>query len=227
MTYRDDRDADRARIAALEAELAAAKAHISELEGRRDQALVLASKGALVANTPESAPRKSASERWFGAPFDLNLNKEVTGSYPVDQFEDIVERIREIARDPGRTELLKSSLTWQSTTGAKSTGPFLAVTVTVRDGVTKIAAGDKLGMAAGAIYGGVGGGVGGGAIMLPILASVAVPILAPVFAVGWIGGTYAGTRAIFKRVARRRARQLQQIFDAVCDEISRTIARQG
>jgi len=35
VSYRDDRDADRARIEALEQELAQAKAKVDELEGKR------------------------------------------------------------------------------------------------------------------------------------------------------------------------------------------------
>jgi hypothetical protein len=52
MTYRDDRDADQARIAALEQELAATRDKLAALEGRQSQALVLASQGALVPRRP-------------------------------------------------------------------------------------------------------------------------------------------------------------------------------
>lgn len=218
MTYRDDRDADRARIEALESELAAANAKVADLEGRRDQALVLASRGALAPGAP-----KTASERWFGAPLELMLSRELAGSYPIERCEEIIERLRELTRDPGRSEVLRSSLTWQSTAGAKSTGPFIAITVTVRDGVTRVVASDRLGQAAGAVFGGIGGGVGGGAIVFPVMASVAVPVLAPLFIGGWLAGSYFGTRAIFKRVGRRRAIHLQQVLDAVCDEISRAL----
>src|SRR5436190_1584194 len=68
MTYRDDRDADRARIESLEAELAQANQRVAELEGRREQALVLAGGGAL-----DRAGHKSASQTWFGAPLRLAL----------------------------------------------------------------------------------------------------------------------------------------------------------
>ena len=46
MAYREDRDADQARIEALEGELALAKQQIAQLEGRKEQALVLASERA-------------------------------------------------------------------------------------------------------------------------------------------------------------------------------------
>ena len=219
MTYRDDRDADRARITALEAELAATKQKLAEVEGRRDQALVVATNTAL----QRSASGTSSAKFWFGAPFDIAFSKEFTGSFQVDRFEDVIERIRTITRDSGRSELLKTSLTWSASAGPKSTGPFTVVTVSVRDGVTRVLATDLLSQLAGALYGGVGGGVGGGAIIAPILASAAAPVLAPVFFIGWFGGVYWGTRALYKRIARKRAEQLQQLFDAVCEEVARGI----
>lgn len=220
MSYRDDRDADQARILSLEAELKDAKQRVAELEGRRETALVRAEEGALA----RSASGKSASKFWLGTPLELALSKEFDGTFPVDRFEDIIERIRSLTRDAGRSELLKTSMTWSASAGPKTTGPFTTVTVSVRDGVTRVVVTDRLSALAAALYGGIGGGVGGGAIMLPILATAAVPVLAPVFFVGWLGGVFGGTRLIYKRVARRRAEQMQQLFEAVCEEVARSIS---
>ncbi len=214
MSYRDDRDADQARIDALEQELAATREKLATLEGRQSQALVLASQSALVRGGVQSG-----AARWFGAPGQLQLTRRFDGAFPAERFEELIERIREIMRDPGRTELLRSSLTWFASRGEKSPGPFRVVTVTIRDGITTLAVTDRLGGLAGAIYGGVGGGVGGGGLGLPIMASVAVPVLAPVFILGWLGGVFLGTREIFKRAARRRAVALQQLFDALAADI--------
>ena len=217
MTYRDDREADQARIAALEQELAEARAKVEVLEGRQSQALVLATKGALVRGGNDEAVAK-----WFGAPGSLQFARRFDGAFPAERFEELIERIREITRDPGRTELLKSSLTWFASR-EKSTGPSRVVTVTVRDGVTTLTVTDRLTNLAGAIYGGVGGGVGGGGLSLPILASTAVPFLAPVFILGWLGGAFLGARSIYKRAARRRAVALQQLFDTLVADIERAI----
>jgi len=217
MTYRDDRDADQARIAALEQELAVTRDKLATLEGRQSNALVLASQGAL-ARTDGS----SAATRWFG-PSNLQLARRFDGAFPADRFEEIIERIREVTRDPGRTELLKSSLTWFASRGEKSTGPFRVVTLTIRDGATTLTVSDRLASLAGAIYGGVGGGVGGGGLGLPIVASAAVPFLTPVFILGWLGGVFLGARSIFKRAAHRRAVALQQLFDALVIDIERTL----
>ena len=219
MSYRDDRDADQARIAALEHELADARARLAAAEGRDAQALVRASAGGLVA----AADAPGAAARWFG-PVRLQLARRFDGEFPVARFEDLIDRIRELARDPGRSELLRSSLTWFSSSGEKSLGPFRVITVTVRDGVTTLTASERLGQLAGAIYGGVGGGVGGGGLALPLAASIAVPVLAPVFMVGWLGGVFLGARALYRRAARRRAIALEQLHLALADEIERAVA---
>lgn len=220
MTYREDRDADRARIEALEGELAAARRRIEELEGRRAGALVQAGSGALA--RADAAP--SAAKTWLGAPLRLALAKRFDGAFPAARFEDVIELIREVTRDPGRSELLRASLTWWASAGERSAGPFTVVTLSVRDGQTTLTVTDRLGTLAGALFGGIGGGVGGGGIIAPIVATVAVPVLAPVFFLGWLGGIYGGTRALFRRMARRRAEAMQQLFDALVAEVAARLA---
>jgi hypothetical protein len=211
MSYRDDRDADQARIAALETELAAAKKRIDELEGNRSQALVLAGGGAL-ATAGASQP---AAQKWLGAPTELGFSRTFGAEFPKDRFEDLVDAIREITGDRGTTELMRSSVSWSSSTSEKSIGPFINVVVTVKNGVTKLEVRDRLGQLAGGIFGGVGGGVGGTAIIAPIAATVAMPLLAPVAFAAWLGGTYWGCRALYKRSAKKRAMRLQAVFDKV------------
>jgi len=218
MSYRDDRDADQARIAALEAELAKSRARIEELEGTRSQALVLASGGALV-----PGGTRSAAVKWAGAPTKLSLERRFEGRFPADKFEDLVHAIREITGDRGRTELMKSSMTWWTSAPEKGIGPFTSITVSVKDGVTTLSVTDRLGQLAGEIYGGIGGGVGGGAIMAPIAATIAMPVLAPVFFAAWFGGAYWGCRALYKRSARKRAEKLQQIFERVAAEVAKDL----
>jgi hypothetical protein len=217
MSYRDDRDADQARIAALERELGETRDKLAALQGRRTQALVLASRGALV---PGAAP--SSAARVFG-PGTLRLARRFDGAFPAARFEHLVERIRELTGDPGRTEVLNASLTWFASRGDRSTGPYRVVTVAVRDGATTLTVTDRLSGLAGAIYGGVGGGVGGGGLSLPIMVSTFVPVLAPVIVLGWLGGVFLGTRAIYLRLARRRAEELQQVFDALAGDIERAL----
>jgi hypothetical protein len=221
MSYRDDRDADQARIAALEHELAETRDKLTVLEGKQSMALTRAGNWALV-----PGGKVSKASRVFG-PGTLELSRQFDGSYPADRFEELIDRIRELTRDPGRTELLKSSLTWFGVRGRNGTGPQRVVTVSVRGDTTTLTVTDRLGGLAGGIYGGVGGGVGGGGLSLPILASVAVPVLTPVFLLGWLGGVFLGARHIYLRSARRRAVQLHQLYDALVDDIERAIAAPG
>lgn len=221
MTYRNDRDADQARITALEAELATARQKIEELEGKRSQALVLASGGALA----PSGKAKSAAARWLGAPLKLELTRRFDGAYPTERFEDLVEVIRGVTQDRGRTELLRSSFAWSASSTDRGMGPHTSLSVTVRDGATTLLATDRLSNLSAGVFGGIGGGVGGGLIMAPIGATLLVPVLAPVFFAAWFGGIYGTSRAIYKRLARSRAETLQRVFDAVESEIEKELAR--
>lgn len=219
MTYRDDRDADQARIAALESELSAARQRIDELEGRRSQALVLASSRELASS------KASTAQRWFGAPLRLELARRFDGAYPADKFEELIDRIRDFTRDRGRTELLRTSVAWWATSPERSTGPATSVTVSVKDNVTSLSVTEQLGPLAGAWFGGGLGGIGGGGIIAPIGATLAMPMLAPVWFAAWFGGIYAIVRQLFKRSAKKRAEALQQLYDMLEREIEQALQR--
>src|ERR1043165_2188505 len=124
--YRDDREADQARIESLERELSEAQTKIAELEGKRSQALVLAGSKDIA----PSGKATSAAAKWFGAPLKLELLRTWDKEFPVDKFEDLIDVIREITGDNGRAELLKSSMTWSSSaTQQKGTRPFIEIRV--------------------------------------------------------------------------------------------------
>ena len=213
MTYRDDRDADQARIQSLEGELVVAKRRIDELEGRKEQALVLASGG----------DNKSAAKRWLGAPTELEIERTFEGEFPAERFEDLVEQIRELTRDRGRTELMRSSVAWFSSSSDRGLGPFLTVSVTVKNGKTVVRVNDRLGQLAGAYFGGIGGGIGGGGLIAPISVTIAMPILAPLAFGVWFGSTFALARTLYKRKAKKRAEQLQQVFAALEAEVAKEL----
>ena len=145
--YRGDRAADQARIEALERELSNAQGKIAELEGKRSQALVLAGSKDL----SPSGKATSTSAKWFGAPLKLELTRTWDREFPVDKFEELIDLIREITGDNGRVELLKTSMTWYSSTQPKGTGPFIEVRISVRNGQTRLEVQDRLGQLAGAI----------------------------------------------------------------------------
>jgi hypothetical protein len=125
MSYRDDREADQARIEALEGELATARKQVAELERRPEQALATTAQG------PPSAVR------WLGAPLLLERSREIDHAFPVDKLEDLLASIQRIAGRPGRTERFQTSLTWRA--------PFRpTVSVVVRDGKTMVTVSDRL-----------------------------------------------------------------------------------
>jgi hypothetical protein len=218
MSYRDDRDADRARIEALEAELAAARGKIDELEGRRQQALVLAG-GQLAVRGTQAA----VQTRWLGAPLDLELTRELAGAFPVERFEELIVRIRSISPEHGFAEVMRMSMSWQAGTG-NNTISRATVLVAVRDGRTTLTVRDKLGPLVGAMYGGFGGGLGVGGVAIPIVASLAIPLAVPVVVLGWLGGVFYGTRRLFQRAAHRRATRLLQLFEALERDIAAALA---
>ncbi len=219
MSYRDDGDAAQARIEALQTELAQAQRRVSELEGARTLALVPTGGNALAVQQGESLP-------WYGAPMRLELTRTFQGALPTALFEDLVDTIRTVTRETGRTEVMKSSLSWTMDSTPKGTGPFFVVTVSVREGRTVLTVSDRLGPLAGALYGGIGGGVGAGGMSLPIgiaVGALHAPVLAPVFALVWLGSVFAGARALFKSRGKHRAARLQTLFDALAGDIAARI----
>ena len=136
MSYRDDRDADRARIEALEQELAKAKAKVDELEGKRSQALVLTSAGGL---TP-SGKAASASAKWAGAPFRLELAHSWDKEFPIEKFEDLLDVIREVTRDNGRVEMLQLLLDRGADIARRAEGAGTALDVALANGRKEAAA---------------------------------------------------------------------------------------
>ncbi|HEY4239797.1 MAG TPA: hypothetical protein VGM88_08275 [Kofleriaceae bacterium] len=221
MSYRDDRDADQARIAALEQELAAAKERVAELQGQT--ALVKSSDGA------QALVRAGAQQQWYGPQLKLRMTRRWDQGFPPDRFEEIVDRAREHTGDHGTTELLKTSLTWSMFPyyrgRGQNAGAARSIIVTSRDGATTLVAAESLANLAGGIYGGFGGGVGGGGVMLPVTASLFMPVLAPVFVLTWFGSVFVAARAIYKRAAKRRAAALEELFLAIASFIDAELAK--
>ena len=217
VTYRDDRDAEQARITALETELRAAKQRIDELEGKQSEALVVQHRGALALATP------TTGAKIFGGPRMLRLFRRFDRPLGREHFERLIERIRDLTGAMGRSELLTTSLMW-TRASENSPGPNEHVTIIVRDGATTLQITDRVGALAGALYGGVGGGLGGGGLAIPILLSTVTPVLAPVYFAAWFGGVFGLTRTLFKRGVRGRAIRLQALFDALGADIESALA---
>jgi hypothetical protein len=217
VTYRDDRDADRARIEALEQELAQTKRELADERGE-STALVPVSENAL-------AVAEGNDERWYGPPTKLDLARSFEGEFPKDRYEELVAHIRRIMATRGHAEVLTTSMTWWAAGGQHQNITVAEITVTSRNGRTDLAVHLNLRPLAGATYGGVLGALGGGGFPFTIAIPIAVgaPWLAPVVAVGWLGSVFAGARALYKRRGRRSARQANNVFEALSAEIAKIL----
>lgn len=216
--FRNDRDADHARIAALEAQLAESNARVEQLEAHRSHALVLATPATLAASTKRSVP-----ERLAGAPLTLELRRTFAGALSADHFETLVDRIRALTGERGRTEMLRASFTWTSVPerrrDAKTT-----VTLTVRDGSTELVVDERLTRVANGTFGPIVGGTSGIGFVLGTVVGFAInPVIGIASAAAFYGSTYTGARALYRRTAKKRAEKLQQLFDALGDEVDRAL----
>ena len=214
VTYRDDADAALARADALEKELAAAKAEIDELKGRRSEALTRVGSQALARQT---------ATRWLGGPTRLALSRTIDGELPEEAYSDLVGRCTMLLGQIGNVSVLKGSLSWTSTIGS---GNMISVFVTSRDKQTTIRIDENLGRVVGGVFGGVGGGVGGGGISLPILlATQTMPFLAPITIAGWLGGVYVLCRRIYRGVAQRHSERLYDLLEQLVEVASSKVQR--
>lgn len=221
MSYRDDLDASQARVAALEVELADARAHIDKLEGKEpSQALVKVGDQALAT----SRAAHPTSSRWLGAPSSIKLAREVDGEVPESAFAELIETIRRAVRNIGTVSVLPGSLAWSANTPGNGVGPFIDIYFSIRDGKTTIHIDEKLGNLAGGIFGGLGGGLGVGGLMAPISTMWITPLLVPFAIPVWLGGVYVACRKIYRNRARARADKLQVLLDQLVDICERRIA---
>jgi hypothetical protein len=218
MAYRDELDAAHGRVRALEAELSTVRGELALIKAGRDGALVRADRQAL------TQVRAGASGRWLGGPARWRAARSWAGSLDATAFEDLVEVIRNHTGDLGRTEIMKRSLLWASSTVQSGVGPFLTVSVRAREGEVVLEVVDHLGNLIGVVYGGIGGGVGGGGVVVPILVSSAVPVLGPAVFAAWFGGVYLGCRLLTRRLARRRIARACALFDELGQEIEARLA---
>jgi hypothetical protein len=217
VTYRDDRDADRARIEALEVELAHAKRELAEARGET-VALVPAAGNAL-------AVAEGKEQRWYGPPTNLELTRSFEGELPRERFEDLIAHIRRIMETRGHAELMTTSMTWWATGGERANKTIAEVIVSSRNGATELTVRINLRPLAGAIYGGLLGGLGaGGASIVLVPIAFYLPLVAPVAAVAWFGSVFAGARALYTRKGRRSARRANEVFAALGTEITKSIA---
>jgi hypothetical protein len=168
------------------------------------------------------------SSRFLGADPTVALETTVPGEMAEEDFERVIGVIQHHAPEHGQPSLLGRSLTWRAESSDQSR--TLQVTVSARDGSTRIRVEERLQKLAGGLFGGGLGGFGGGLgfgvglpVGLEVLGSVAAAVAFPV---GMIGLTWLGARAVFRRVVRKRRTVLASLMDSVVQEVRASIRRQ-
>jgi hypothetical protein len=160
-------------------------------------------------------------ERWLGGPVTIELQRSLPGELPESEFESLAAQIQEVADAHGQASLLGHTLTWRSATpeGERS----LQVTVSTREGRTRIRIEERLHGIAGGLFGGIMGGVGGG-VGLGVGLGVGIGALgsaafATVFPLAVITGSYLLARSIFGSLAWRRQRVLRELLDRLTEYV--------
>ena len=185
MTFRDDNDALRARIAQLE----------GELEEMRQE--LRASRG------EDMTPKGNA---FLGAPTKIVAERILPRELSEDDIESIVLLLRERYGELGRIERLGRSVTW-TTRGQQQTTTVTDVTIERQPGQTRIRIEEHHGGLAGGLYGGLFGGLGFGMLTIVIVIGLAIGggwLGTTALALAWLLSVYGGTRALFRHLIKKR-----------------------
>jgi serine/threonine-protein kinase len=98
--------------------------------------------------------------RFVGAPTRLEFEIVVDGEMPVDDFDLLLEIIRQAAGEAGEMSIVGRSFSWQSHPAKGN----INISVIPRAGKTRIRLSESIKAAAGGLIGGMMGGIGGGSI---------------------------------------------------------------
>ena len=194
MTYRDEPRALRAKVAQLEAELAASK---DELRRYREGQLPVAAK-----------------VHWlWGGPTVLTLEREVVGEIDEHGFAQLIGVLRVSLGELGRSDQSAHELTWSSTDRGTR---LVDATCKVSSGCTQIRLHQQLRPVAHAVFKGVVGfvGIGGLLAVVPMALRLGV-VLSPFVLLSWMAAVTLLARWLYGRVSRRHTVQLRVLLDAM------------
>lgn len=93
----------------------------------------------------------------FAAPFRLQEESDIEGEIAPADYEVIVDTIRATLRDEGTVSVFGRTFTWSSRS-MSSKGRNVSVTLSPRNGRTRIRIDERLGQLAAGLYGGIVGG---------------------------------------------------------------------
>jgi len=163
------------------------------------------------------APESGAAAMVFGGPAHFDAAYEARGEVPRERYGDVVEAIRRVLGNPGKTNEVLDGLEW------KSVGETTQVTITVRPtaGRTKVQVlADRGGSAIIAyVFPGMGALLGGaitGAIVDPTSVIQGAAIIGTAAAVGFVSA-----RTIWAAATRRFRRKFAALVEAVTTQVER------
>jgi serine/threonine protein kinase len=163
--------------------------------------------------TPPNRPNP-----WISGPTRLHFERIVDGELPEEEYETVVDEIRQVLQDAGQVSQFGRSFTWAAVRAGANSGVRrnLEITVSIRGGRTRITVQENLANVIGGVFGGIGGGMGGGG-MGPILGILGGALhLGPVtvvFVPIWLGITYATARYVYRRMTGKRAAELERLVN--------------
>lgn len=185
----------------------------------------------LVAAIPASARPMAITDRSArespvsGGRMQLEFEVIVDGEIPIDDYDLLVDLIRQGTGQRGDLATVGRSFSWTTKAGGRD----IQVSVLPRNGKTTIRVSESLASIAGGIFGGIIGGVGGGSSVAWI--GLAVSMRSPLFGIlSWAGTTflaYAGAREWFGRLSARRATGLRELTERLAAQARESIAAAG
>jgi serine/threonine protein kinase len=172
------------------------------------------------APTP-AALEVSPTNHFIGGPTRLFIEREIDGELPDAEFPTLVEEIRRILSDVGQVSQLGHSFSWISSRGGKWRPQDLEISVSVRNGRTRIRARENLSALIGSTFGGIGGGMGGGGmgpIMGTLFGGLHVPGILALFVVpAWLGITFITARTVYQRSVKKRIAGMVPLMDRLAE----------
>ena len=169
------------------------------------------------------APPNQSPNAWLGGPTRLVVERVIEGEFPIEEFDQLLEIIRFGNVGPGQVSTVGRSLTWQGVLGSGQ-ATMATVTISVRQGQTRVRIHANFSNLAGAIFGGIGGGVGGGlgwaafgggAMLFGAVGSV-------VLGFGFLGGIFALCRKVYGSQTAEHSKTVYEL----ADELERVIKGQ-
>ncbi len=202
MSYREERDALRARVDKLEGEL-----------GDTREALALG-------DSKRRPERRTKANLLLGGPTRLSVQRAIEGSLDEEAFETLVVELHDELGEVGRIERVGSLRTW-STQGRSNR--IVEVTCREEENGIRIVANESFRQYAGGLFGGVVGGVGGGGLGLVVPAAFGLGLSGPLTmlaAVLWVMLVFVIMRAYYAKLTRTREDQLNRLLDRVQDKLT-------